>query len=310
MTLKLPTLIATSVVRGSQQGESHGGVYTIDFDKQKLDQHVDWNTSEINFSGRGADRGLRGISLDNDDVLVAASDELFCYSKDFEVRESWRNRYLNHCHEICRVDRMLFLTSTGHDAILAFDLDKKAFVWGFHLQRQLGKWGGFAFDPRTENGPRAFNDLHINMVHVDSTGLYISGLRTGALLHVNNQNMVTEVCNLPSGTHNARPFQNGIIFNDTASDCLRVVPRQGAGQAFKIRGYDPEHIEFAGIDDSKIARQAFGRGLCVIDDRFIAGGSSPSTVTLYDLKANEIVASVNITMDIRNAIHGLALWAD
>ena len=72
MTLKLPTLIATSVVRGSQQGESHGGVYTIDFDKQKLDQHVDWNTSEINFSGRGADRGLRGISLDNDDVLVAA----------------------------------------------------------------------------------------------------------------------------------------------------------------------------------------------------------------------------------------------
>ena len=51
-------------------------------------------------------------------------------------------------------------------------------------------------------------------------------------------------------------------------------------------------------------------GLCVIDDRFIAGGSSPSTVTLYDLKANEIVASVNITMDIRNAIHGLTVWPD
>ena len=47
MTIKLPKLIATSVVRGSQQGESHGGVYTIDFELQRLDQHVDWDTSNI-----------------------------------------------------------------------------------------------------------------------------------------------------------------------------------------------------------------------------------------------------------------------
>ena len=308
MAIKLPTLIATSVVRGSQQGESHGGVYTIDFERQKLEQHVDWNTSEIDFAGRGADRGLRGISIDKDDIFIAASDELFCYSKDFAAQTSWRNRYLNHCHEICRVDRTLFLTSTGHDALLAFDLDKKAFVWGFHLQKQLGQWGGFAFDPQTKNGPRAFNDLHINMVHVDSTGIYLSGLRTEALLHIDDQNKVTEVCSLPSGTHNARPFNGGIIFNDTASDCLRIVPRSGDGQAFKIRGYDPAEIQFSGVDDSKIARQAFGRGLCVIDDRFVAGGSSPSTVTLYDLQSKQMVASVNVTMDIRNAIHGLAVW--
>ena len=113
---------------------------------------------------------------------------------------------------------------------------------------------------------------------------------------------------MPAGTHNARPFKDGIIFNDTASDCLRVVPRQGQGQAYKIRSYDPAEIQFAGIDDSKIARQAFGRGLCVIDERFVAGGSSPSTVTLYDLESRQVAASVNMTMDIRNAIHGLALW--
>ena len=28
-TSKLPKLIATSVVRGSQQGEGHGGVFTV-----------------------------------------------------------------------------------------------------------------------------------------------------------------------------------------------------------------------------------------------------------------------------------------
>ena len=53
MTVKLPKLIATSVVRGSQQGESHGGVFTVDFEKQEGEQRVDWNTEEIDFDGFG-----------------------------------------------------------------------------------------------------------------------------------------------------------------------------------------------------------------------------------------------------------------
>ncbi len=57
-----------------------------------------------------------------------------------------------------------------------------------------------------------------------------------------------------------------------------------------------------------IARQGFGRGLCPVDNRFVAGGSSPSTISLYDLEANQKVGSVNLTMDVRNAIHGLELW--
>ena len=62
--MRLPKLILTSVVRGSQQGESHGGIYTVDFQLQRGEQHVDWNTSDIDFEGRGADRGLR-LSLIN-----------------------------------------------------------------------------------------------------------------------------------------------------------------------------------------------------------------------------------------------------
>ena len=61
-------------------------------------------------------------------------------------------------------------------------------------------------------------------------------------------------------------------------------------------------------DRSSIARQGFARGLCVISDTLVAGGSSPSTVSLYDLAANTRLLSVNLTMDVRNAIHGLAVW--
>jgi hypothetical protein len=308
MTIKLPKLIATSVVRGSQQGESHGGVFTIDFEQQSADRHVDWNTGEIDFSGRGADRGLRGIAFDEDDIYIAASDELFCYDRDFKVQKSWRNPYLKHCHEICRMERTLFLTSTGFDALLAFDLDQQAFMWGFHLQKHAGEWSGFTFDPRFDTGPRAVNEHHINMVHVDNKGIFLSGLRSEALLHISSKNEVEEVCSLPGGTHNARPFKDGVLFNDTASDCVRFVSRGDQQRAFPIRHYDPAEIRFAGIDDTKVARQGFGRGLCVYEDRFLVGGSSPSTVTLYDLQSGETVASVNMTMDIRNAIHGLEVW--
>lgn len=308
MTVKLPKLIATSVVRGSKQGESHGGIYTIDFDNRTGEQHVDWNTSEIDFEGRGADRGLRGIAFDDEDIYIAASDELFCYDRDFSVQESFRNRYLKHCHEICVMGDILFLTSTGFDSLLAFNLESRRFEWGFRLQKQYGEWTGYTFDPVSATGPAAVNDFHINMVHVDDTGIYLSGLKTNSLLFVSSQWKVSEVCSLPAGTHNARPWRDGVLFNDTVNDCVRFVPRRGDPLALPIVRYDQSQIQFAGIDDSKIARQAFGRGLCTIDDRFIAAGSSPSTITLYDLQSRQRVGSVNLSMDIRNAIHGLELW--
>ena len=308
MDLILPRLIATSVVRGSQKGESHGGVFILDFENQSAEQRVDWNTGEIDFAGRGADRGLRGIAFDGEDIYIAASDELFLYNRDFETQDSWKNRYLKHCHEICRINRNLYLTSTGHDCLLVFDLDKKEYTWGFHLLKQQGSWTGFAFDPLGEYGPGAINEQHINMVHVDQTGIYLSGLHTNALLHLDRDNKVSPVCSLPQGTHNARPYKDGVIFNDTVSDCVRIVSRSGQQQVFKIKHYDPKDIQFAGVDDSKVARQGFGRGLCVVDDRIIAGGSSPSTITLYDTLTGQVIGSVNMTMDIRNAIHGLELW--
>ena len=295
-------------MRGSQQGESHGGVFTVDFEKQEGEQRVDWNTTEIDFEGRGADRGLRGITFVGEDIYIAASDELFCYDRGFEIQNSFRNRHLKHCHEICRMENTIFLTSTGFDSLLAFDLEKKKFTWGFHLQRQYDKWSGHTFDPRSDMGPRPVNDFHINMVHVDNTGIYLSGLRTNAVLHLSNKMEVSEICTLPAGAHNARPYREGMLFNDTQSDCVRYVGRDGGSQAFKIVTYDDADIEFCGIDDSKIARQGFGRGLCPVGDRFVAGGSSPSTISLYDLETNQKVGFVNLTMDIRNAIHGLEVW--
>lgn len=304
----LPKFIATSVVRGSEKGQSHGGVYLIDFQNQQVEQKIDWNTGEIDFTGRGWDRGLRGIEFTDRELWIAASDELFCYSPDFQLQGSYRNPYLRHCHEICRRDNLLFLTSTGFDSLLAFNLDKREFVWGLYLSRDGQNWVGQSFDPLARGGPPFTNSYHINMVWVDADGIYLSGLNTEALLAVSAEFEVRTFCSLPRGCHNARPFRDGVLFNDTGSDVVRFVSRSGGSTAVSVPSFDPDTLEYRGVDDSKIARQGFGRGLCVIDDQHIAAGSSPSTVAIIDMAQGKRLTAVNLTLDIRNAVHGLECW--
>ena len=308
MTIKLPRLVATSVVRGNHRDKSHGGVYVVDFERRAVEQLFDWNSGSIDFEGASGDRGLRGIAISEDDVLIAASDVLFRCDRSFRIKTFSRNRYLDDCHEICRYEDKIFLTSPGFDSLLAFDLGAKEYVWGYHLIRQYGQWAGHTFDPRSKQGPVPVNDYHINMVHVDKTGIYFSGRRTNALLRLGNSMEVSVVCSLPAGAHNARPYRDGVLWNDTESECVRYAGRDGRNLAFKTASYDEADIEFASKDDLSDVRQGFARGLCAVGDRFVAAGSSPSTISLYDFEGEQRVGSVNLSMDIRNAIHGLASW--
>jgi hypothetical protein len=302
-------LVTTSVVRGSHQGESHGGVYLLDLERRDVRQVLDWNKVDIDWQGRGWDRGLRGIAFDGDTVYIAASDELFAYTPDFQAIGSWRNPYLKHCHEIDIHERRLFLTSTGFDSILAFDLDAREFCWAMHIETENFRFKATTYDPRGKDGPLMLNKLHINMVHCVQGGMYIAGLRTGGMLLFNGQR-VHMAAELPAGSHNARPFRDGVIFNDTEVNAVRYAGR-GEGRedrAIPVPRYPESQLLNRELDQTAVARQAFARGLCVLSDTVVAGGSSPSTVSVYDLKANERVLSVNLTMDVRNAIHGLEMW--
>ena len=169
----MTTLIATSVVRGSRQGESHGGVYLLDLEQEKAALAIDWNTADIDWQGRGWDRGLRGISFDGDRVFIAASDELFEYSPDFELVASYRSPFLKHCHEIVRYERRLFLTSTAYDSILGFDLDNNRFTWGLNISAQADEFLATPFNPVGQRGPAPKNKLHLNNVFCDEKGMYI-----------------------------------------------------------------------------------------------------------------------------------------
>jgi hypothetical protein len=177
-----------------------------------------------------------------------------------------------------------------------------------YLSKNGSDWIGQRFDPLAKNGPPFSNHYHINMVHVAETGVYFSGLHSRALLRLSSDMTISQVCSLPEGVHNAQPFLDGIVFNDTKSDVVRFIDRAGASKVFKVPAYNEEDLQFHGVDSTQVARQSFGRGLCVVNDQMIAAGSSPSTISLYDIQRGERIAVVSLTMDIRNAIHGLEVW--
>lgn len=302
----LPKLLVSSVVRGSRQGDSHGGLYLVDMESGLHEQKLDWNTSSIDFEGRGADRGLRGIAVIGREIFIAASDELFVFDPEFRIIASYRSPFLKHCHEIHVHGGKLWLTSTGFDSLLRLDLTTRVFDFGIRLKLAESRLNAETFDPRTAKPPEPSNEFHVNSVYADIGGIYACGRRLPGLVRI-SQAGIAIVAPLPLGTHNARPFRGGVIFNDTENDCLTWITREKR-VASPVPRFEPAYLTHTDFDESGLARQAFGRGLCILSDTLVAAGSSPTTVTIHDLARGEIVKSRTLTFDIRNAAHGLALW--
>ena len=302
-------LIATTVVRGSQPGESHGGAWLIDLDAHTVDKTIDWSSFEIDWRGHGGGRGLRGVAFDGERVYIAASEQLFAYGPDFELEDCWRNPYLKNCHEIVVYQRTLFLASTAFDCILAFDLDNLRFARSFHIETSNFRFKASPFDTDSGDGPLELNKLHINSVACNRHGMYIGGLNTGGMLHFNGRS-VSMAAELPGGSHNARPFRNGVLFNDNEAGRLRYCGRDDGDEDRSMAPphYDPKSLLAADAENERIARQGFVRGLCALSDSVVAAGSSPATVSVHDLAANERIGSVNLSRDLRAAVHGLGVW--
>lgn len=299
-------VLVSSVVRGANQGDSHGGLFLVDLERETFEQLLDWNDGSINFEGRGADRGLRGIVVADDVVFIAASDELFAFDRKFQIVASWRNPYLKHCHEMSRLADAIYLTSTGFNAILRFDIRERRFDLGL----VIGFAGGVptlrTFSPDAAGGPPPDMSLHLNNVHAETSGVYVSGLKLPALLRA-TPGGAEVFAEIPEGTHNARPFRGGVLLNDTDADSV-VWHAPGRHLSMPVPRYPEERLLHCGADATGVARQAFGRGLCPLSETIVAGGSSPTTVAVYDLAAGRCVKSINLTLDVRNAAHGLAVW--
>lgn len=310
--MSLPKVLMTDVIRSTQQGDSHGGGYLIDLESGEFEQVLDWNAVEIDWEGRGMGRGLRGICFVGDEVYIAASDELFVFDRSWNIVRSFKNKFLHHCHEISfDGERFIYLSSTSFDSVLRFDVVDGRFdrAWWFGAQKR--GFGVRAYDPAGQDGPPKNDTLHINQVVVSEGEVFVSGVGMAMLWRLDvDGDRIEGYAKVPHTTHNCQPYGDGlVVMNSTGEDRVVITDRRGrVMKRFAYPLYAEPDMSHTGIGDDH-ARQGFGRGLCVDQDRgLVIVGSSPGTVSAFDRKSGEMVASVNVSMDIRNAPHGLEIW--
>lgn len=318
--MTLPTVLMTDVIRSARQGNAHGGAYLIDLESGDFDKVLDWNRVEIDWEGRGMGRGLRGIVFRDDEIWIAASDELFVFDRSFNILRSYRCPALHHCHEISKDGTgRIWVTSTSFDALLRFDPEHERFDLGWYIApvtrtvnaKPVSMLAARSFDPADANAlPPRQDRLHINQVWWTPDGVLFSGLRFRAVCSLNESSGdIRPLAVVPEMTHNCQPHQGRMLYNSTGDDAVVIAGFKGRViQRMPIPKPDPSTIEHANLPGD-FARAGFARGLCVDEPSgTVIAGHSPGTVTAFDLSTGKPVRSVTVSRDIRNAPHGLAVW--
>lgn len=319
--MTLPTVLMTDVIRSSRQGDAHGGAYLIDLETGRFEQVLDWDRVDIDWEGRGMGRGLRGIVLRGDEVWIAASDELFVFDRSLALLRSYRCPGLHHCHEISADDRgRIWLSSTSYDALLRFDPAAERFDAGWHVApRPARAPGGTAtlgvrpFDPNDAAAlPPKADRLHINQAWWSPKGVLFSGLRLKvASLLDPDAGEARPFAAVPEMTHNCQVHQGRVLYNSTGDDAVVIAGAKGAViRRMPIPKADPSRVFNPGVPGD-YARPGFARGLCVHEPSgSVIVGHSPGSVTAFEMATGKARRTVTVATDVRNAPHGLVVWAD
>jgi hypothetical protein len=318
---KLPIVVFSSVVRSTKKSESHGGVYLLDLETESLTQVIDWDDPTIDFDTRGGDRGLRGIAFHNDLMYLAAAERILVYDRTFRLKNTIQNRYLKHCHEINVGDDKLFLGSVGYDSILEYDIVRGQFTAGYCLRytgfRRKLRWRRMGwrppprfsvFDPNDEHGgPQPGDTSHPSFPWYADGTLYVCGGGLGHIYAVRDSRM-RRFAKVAYECHNAHPFRDGVLYNHSPTHRMYFATRRGRVlKSWPVPAYDPDALEYANVPRDH-AYQGFCRGIATPSPDIIVQGSSPATINVFRWDSSEPLKSINVTMDVRNSVHGLELW--
>lgn len=330
----LPTIICSTVVRMSKKGESHGSLYRVNLETKTWEKLFSYEDTEIDWLGRGGDRGLRGVIQFENKWYATTTDSLLEFSQDFKLLHEYKNKYLQSIHEVSLNKNSLYISSTAMGCIIVFDLKTHEFTTGYNLNsgfpqvfrlpfkhfptytRKIGQWTFplwhhlwkiEAFNPNitSKKSPSSFDLLHINNVCVRDEKIFFSGTTLPYLLSFTKVNLkVQKAFLIERQTHNPTIDDDVLYYNATKAESIVVRDLQTNKE---VRILVPEAKIPMSDYDPKLARQRFARGLVRWNKNYYIGGSSPATVTLYDSKSGEAMVSVNISSNNREAVHGLDL---
>ena len=334
---KFPAVVCSTILRDAQKGEEHGNIYVVDLETNEPQHTYSFTDDNIDWEGRGGERGLRGIAFYGEYVIVAATNSILFFDTTLGLVRRVTNPYLSSNHEICVSGNLLYISSTRYGAIIVYNLETEEFVtsyavrpgWFMWLTPLMRRWTSVmrrlvqfsfpiwsmfwrvqTFDPNsTQNGPGIIDVLHLNNVFVKSGKIYFSGTTLPYFFSFSKDRMRPKLEHvIERQTHNPQVKNGKVLFNATRNDHVVVKDiHEGTINAFPVPRYDESELENAGYDAHK-ARQSFARGLTLWKDRYVVGGSSPATLSVYDVQTGQRLKSIQLSKDVREAIHGLELW--
>lgn len=301
MIENLPVIITSTVIRSSSYGDEHGAIYLVNLENGKYKKAVS-SSSGIKLDGRGGERGFRGVAFYNDKIYAALSNKILIFNKKFSlVGEISEPDYMFYIHEICIYNDLLYIVSTDYDAILVIDLKSNELVHGLCFKHNIVK----KFDKTSKYQPIKRDTKHLNNVYVDHRGVFTCGVNVNNLFLYDGS--LSRYAAVPNGTHNCRPFKNGVLCNMTNENKIAFLDKKRN----ILKSCSVKKINIANLvnmnNNEKIAKQPFARGLAVGND-FIVGGSSPSMISVYDLKAFNNVKNIIMSNDVRFCIHGIEIY--
>src|SRR5918994_203547 len=148
------------------------------------------------------------------------------------------------------------------EQVLEYDLHTRWFVRGYYasyrgLVRYLNMRGYRGertfgapiprlriYDPNGDEGPAHSNTFHLNSVFYENGVLFVAGTRCAHLLALNDSKLSSYAL-IPYGTHNTRPFGEGIIMNDTRKDRVTYLDRSGNAISLPVKHYDERELLYS-----------------------------------------------------------------
>ena len=296
-------IICSTVVRAAKQGDIHGGLYIIDVDSEKVEKYIPYSDSFINDNERGGERGLRGICVLKDRIIVADSAGLFQLDrKNYEIINRVNDSLVfKSIHEICYLDGYIWVTSTAYDAIVQVDLNfnicniYKINGRSLHDYKVLESKDSVSKSDLTND-----DNFHINSISSENGRVVFSGLITH-LYDLETMNVVSAMPTLngsKSFQHNFYEYEDFSLVNLTSFKYLGINKDVGCDFIVIPRSRNVKyHVD-------TIAENNWNRGLARSGD-IVFVGSSPARILMLDIRTQKLLKEIQLEEDIRHCIHGL-----
>ena len=339
-------LVVSTIVREAPMTH-HGYVYVVDWEAKKVLHRFQPPPPRLKTPGpRGGSRGFRGITFVGDLCYVANHDSIFGYDHDWRLVNTISHPLFADIHEIEAEGECIWLTSAGIDAVLKVtssgEIVEEYFLGELapEARSELGIPGrqvDRGADHREHLTEIGAHVAHPNSLCLSGGRVYVTLYSPGAVIALDPFELVWRDDGV-YGAHSGRIAEGGRLLYVAASfqSEFRGVDLHSGESTFRVSAMGDRQGGgvFLGLIRDVLhrpifwhlpttfllkrspsmvrkllpsARPGWTRGIAVLDEDHILGGSSPATVSLINTRGGGIEEQFQLEKGIRHSVFAIGV---